>query len=111
MSEEHALDFHARFSKELINNYQKRKANYIAIAAHLASAENLTSLKIAEEKIIAPTLLIVGSHDGCINPQRTIKLFEKKIKDITVCEFSECGHVSFSEDPLSFSKCLKDFLK
>ncbi len=111
MSEEHALDFHARLSNSLIRNFQLRKANYIAIGAHLATVENITSLKIAEEKIVAPTLLIVGSHDGCISPKRTIKHFEKKIKDITICEFGECGHVSFSEDPQGFLKCLKDFLK
>lgn len=63
----------------------------------------------AAEKIICPTLLLLGAQDKMTPASRT-KALEEAIPDSTVKILSGTGHALMAEQPNQVTDCLKDFL-
>lgn len=80
----------------------------------MASLPNMRALKKAEKALSVPTLLIVGKHDGCINPKTTIKNFQKKTQGkehlLKIYQFENAGHIPFLEQTDLYYNTIMEFL-
>lgn len=79
----------------------------------MASIPNMYHLRKAESKLRVPTLLLVGKHDGCINPKTTTKNLKKRTKKnpeiLKIYQFEKSGHLPFLEEKELYFKTIMDF--
>lgn len=97
-------------SQALINNFKSHRKIYKTLGRNMASLKNLRILKKAEKEIKCPLLLIVGKHDGCINPKSTTKWFNKNVKNAQIITFLESGHMPFFEERNNFLQTILNFI-
>lgn len=89
--------------------YMKRFANRKSLLEAFESA-NATALDSYVDDLTLPTLMIVGKQDS-IAPVKGQRRVAAKLKDATLIEFDNVGHIIHYERPIEAAAAIDDFLK
>lgn len=94
---------------ELIKSTIRRNSIPTICATLLALAARTDTTKVLKD-ISVPTLLIRGSEDK-ITPESLMIEMHNEIKDATLRQLENCGHLPNIEDPTTFNSLIKEFLR